>query len=539
MAAVAEAESAHTAAVDAAQAARDASLDLRARQLDGMAAELAADLADDQPCPVCGSAEHPSPARPVDGAPTRAEVDRGEEAAAAATERREAARVALEARRAEHAHVLAAAGEAAVDRPTVDAARSAARAECEHLAALVAAGVAARTARDRRAEAVTAATERRQQAERLVAEHQERARTAAARAEELLGQAAAVIGEGRGVDCAQRAQRALDVLIRRLASLADARRDLAVAEVAAAEAATALAQALEQEGFTDDDADADAIRAARLARAEAPASWPPGSTRGTPRPPGCPSSSPTSRWPTSPTNGPTPDPPATGPPPPMAGPRPWSRPRSGSAPRHERVGALAAEHREDVAVLAVAEAEAEVRHRLAEICSGRGGDRVSLQRWVLGAHFATICERANRRLEVMTAGRYALRVHTGSTRGAGAGLDLRVLDAHTGEEREVASLSGGETFQASLALALGVADVVSERSGGIALDVLFVDEGFGTLDPDSLHLALDELDRLRAGGRMVGVISHVAGLRERIQSGLEVRRGRDGSTLHVGSTPVA
>lgn len=534
IAAVAEAEAVHAAAVDAAQAARDASLDLRARQLDGMAAELAADLADGDPCPVCGAAEHPSPADPVDGAPTRADVDRAETVASMATERREAARVALEARRAEHAQVLATAGEASTDRATVDAAREAARAEGQHLAALVAAGAAARTARERRAELVTAATEERARAERLVVEHHERARASATRADELLGQAAAVIGDGRGTDCAQRAQQALDRLIRELVSLADVRRDLAVAHAAATEAATALAQALEEEAFSDGGA----VRTARLGRTERRELaarvdvWDSESAR-------------VAVELAHETLADLPDER------PDAGP---ARARAAEAEAraqalveakvrvgtaHERVTSLVAQHGDDAAVLAVAEAEAEVRHRLAEICSGRGGDRVSLQRWVLGAHFATICERANRRLEVMTAGRYALRVHTGSTRGAGAGLDLRVLDAHTGEEREVASLSGGETFQASLALALGVADVVSERTGGIALDVLFVDEGFGTLDPDSLHLALDELDRLRAGGRMVGVISHVAGLRERIQSGLEVRRGRDGSTVHVGSTPVA
>ena len=88
-------------------------------------------------------------------------------------------------------------------------------------------------------------------------------------------------------------------------------------------------------------------------------------------------------------------------------------------------------------------------------------------------------------------------------------------DAFTGEEREVTSLSGGETFQASLALALGVADTVQAHSGGVHLDALFVDEGFGSLDPDNLQLAMDELDRLREGGRLIGVISHVAALRER------------------------
>jgi exonuclease SbcC len=156
---------------------------------------------------------------------------------------------------------------------------------------------------------------------------------------------------------------------------------------------------------------------------------------------------------------------------------------------------------------------------------------------VLAAHFETICTRANERLAVMTDHRFSLRVHTGSTRGARSGLDLRVHDAHTGQEREVTSLSGGETFQASLALALGMADVTAERAGGVRLDSLFVDEGFGTLDPDALQLALDELDRLRAGGRMVGVISHVHGLRERIGSGIEVRRTRDGSQARV-ATPA-
>ena len=88
----------------------------------------------------------------------------------------------------------------------------------------------------------------------------------------------------------------------------------------------------------------------------------------------------------------------------------------------------------------------------------------------------------------------------GGRGGRNAGVGLKVLDAFTGEEREVSSLSGGETFQASLALALGVADTVQAHSGGVHLDASFIDEGFGTLDPDNLELAMDELDRLREGG---------------------------------------
>ena len=110
------------------------------------------------------------------------------------------------------------------------------------------------------------------------------------------------------------------------------------------------------------------------------------------------------------------------------------------------------------------------------------------------------------------------------------GLDLDVLDHDTGEQRPASTLSGGEGFLAALALALGMADVVQAQAGGVRLDTVFVDEGFGTLDPESLDRAIDSLLSLRESGRMVGVISHVAALRERIDARLEVRRGEAGST---------
>ena len=142
---------------------------------------------------------------------------------------------------------------------------------------------------------------------------------------------------------------------------------------------------------------------------------------------------------------------------------------------------------------------------------GRRGDKVSLQRWVLASYLSEICDLANQRLRAMTSGRYSLLGAPGPARRAtpSPGLDLAVHDAFTGEERPVQSLSGGETFQASLALALAVAESVQAHAGGVRLDALFIDEGFGSLDPDALELAMDELDRLRAGGRMVGLISHV------------------------------
>ena len=186
------------------------------------------------------------------------------------------------------------------------------------------------------------------------------------------------------------------------------------------------------------------------------------------------------------------------------------------------------------------EADAELHEPVANRCAGKVAPKVSLQRWVLATYLEGICEHANRRLATMTAGRYQLRVDRDAIHAAAkAGLDLWVLDAHTGTERPVSSLSGGETFQASLALALGVADSVEARTGGVRLDALFVDEGFGTLDPEALQLAMDELDGLREGGRMVGLISHVGALRERIRVGIEVTPTDHGSTVRVGDIAAA
>ncbi|WP_419915087.1 AAA family ATPase [Candidatus Poriferisodalis sp.] len=173
---------------------------------------------------------------------------------------------------------------------------------------------------------------------------------------------------------------------------------------------------------------------------------------------------------------------------------------------------------------------------VADRCNGRLPPRVSLQRWVLSAYLEQICAFANRRLSSMTGGRYRLGVYRESERrGTQAGLGLRVHDTFTGAEREVSTLSGGETFQASLSLALGVADVVTQRSGGVHLEVLFVDEGFGTLDSEALQLAMDQLDQLREGGRAVGLISHVSELRERIRTGIQVHPTDKGSAISVGA----
>jgi len=150
---------------------------------------------------------------------------------------------------------------------------------------------------------------------------------------------------------------------------------------------------------------------------------------------------------------------------------------------------------------------------------------------VLGALLDEVLEQASVRFHAMSRGRYRLRrrAEVRDRRSAG-GLELEVEDGHFGESRPVTTLSGGEGFQAALALALGLADVAQRRAGGLRMDALFVDEGFGSLDEAALGLAIDTLLALREGGRMVGVVSHVAELRERIDVRLEVVPGPKGST---------
>ncbi|QYF72229.1 AAA family ATPase [Cryobacterium sp. PAMC25264] len=150
--------------------------------------------------------------------------------------------------------------------------------------------------------------------------------------------------------------------------------------------------------------------------------------------------------------------------------------------------------------------------------------RMKLETYVLAAQLEEIIAAANNRLRTMTGGRYALE-HDDALqyRGSQAGLGLAIRDEHTGRARATHSLSGGETFLASLALALGLAEVVSNQAGGITLDTLFVDEGFGSLDAETLETAMSTLDSLRAGGRTIGLISHVESMKEQIPAKLQIR----------------
>jgi exonuclease SbcC len=172
--------------------------------------------------------------------------------------------------------------------------------------------------------------------------------------------------------------------------------------------------------------------------------------------------------------------------------------------------------------------------RLAGVATGDHAGRVAFQRFVLATLLDDVLKIASVRLSAMTRGRYTLvRTQERAARKRSSGLDLAVIDAHTARERPATTLSGGESFLAALSLALGLADVVQARAGGVELDAIFVDEGFGGLDPEALDLALDALARLQDSGRLVGIISHVSELKERVDRRLEVTSTPAGSGLRV------
>jgi DNA repair protein SbcC/Rad50 len=508
--------------------ARQAELDLRQRRLDGMAAELAAGLRLGEACPVCGSADHPHPAEAGADAVTAEQVHQAAAAVAAASEVVEAHREALVRRTEQVAVLRASAGPDADDAPAASEAADRAEAAWVQASAL----------------AATVAVLERAQRERAAAIERHRAQAADARAAAAVAAAVAAREEERAQRLAAEVEvelgvgLVLDDAVAASADVADsltaldhtvtARREKAVAldaleghlraELAASPfaavdgARAALTTRWRREQLATRIAFHDDERAGLVAVLESP----------------------------------------------ELSDLPDERPDAAAAERlvdqasARRVAAierqkgasdalgelrrLAAEHRAGEQELHDSRVTASLVGGVADRCNGRLAPKVSLQRWVLAAYLDDICRFANVRLGTMTGGRYQLRVHREIERGGkGSGLGLRVLDAYTGDDREVSTLSGGETFQASLALALGVADAVQSHSGGVQLDALFIDEGFGTLDAEALQLALDELDRLREGGRMVGVISHVGALRERIRVGVEVTRTDQGSTVEVGS----
>lgn len=521
------AEEAVRVAIEVTLKRREEELNLRERHLDGMASVLAGELLDAVPCPVCGSVEHPCPAEPADDAVRAEELESAATAVERAVGAEDGARGVLQGINSQIDELRGRAGDAAHDP---DAAAERSEAAAAELAA------ATELSGDQQ-ELQDASEDHRHQGD-LARQQSGRAETnaalalaAAERAEHEAGELRSKIGQEIGEVDLDEAVAGLQAVESCLSDLQTSVGEQTAARAAFDTLAGTLAAQLEKSPFASadearsallDDAERDELRKEVKSHDDA--------MRDTRRDLGADDLQclPDDR----------PDTEAT-----QEAVRVANEAAKAAGSHHALIASArdairgwADEHREVDAEYASAFADAELWTAVADRCSGRLPPKVSLQRWILSAYLERICEFANRRLGAMSGGRYRLSVHRDSERhGAKGGLGLRVHDAHTGAEREVSTLSGGETFQASLALALGVADVVTARTGGVRLEVLFVDEGFGTLDSEALHLAMDELDRLREGGRAVGLISHVSELRERIRAGIEVHRTDKGSHISVGA----
>ncbi|MFF0026207.1 AAA family ATPase [Streptomyces sp. NPDC005496] len=500
-------------------------LDLKEQRLNGIAAELAANLADGEPCAVCGATEHPAPARKIDG-----HVDReAEERALAAYQDADEQRAEDERRLGLVREALAAATAEAGDTPTGQLAE-----EVEELERLYAEARAAASGLHGSREALAQAE--REHGRRVAAQQAAEVRAASRVARRdtldrerltLEEELAHVRGDADSV-AARSAQ--LERRAARLTDAADAAREAEEAAQRLKSADARLADAAFRAGFDtplaasaallDDAAHRDlqrrldawqseeaAVRAV-LAEADtaAAAQLPPVDL--------------------------------------------WAVERAAESAARGLQDAVSAG---DAAARCCAELDrlsaralAGVRRlgplreeydrvaRLAGLAAGTSADnerKMRLESYVLAARLEQVAAAATVRLQRMSSGRYTL-VHSDDRSGRGrSGLGLHVVDAWTGRERDTATLSGGETFFASLALALGLADVVTDEAGGVRLDTLFIDEGFGSLDEQTLDEVLDVLDSLRERDRSVGIVSHVGDLRRRIHAQLEIVKGRTGSAV--------
>jgi exonuclease SbcC len=522
----------HRGARDALLTAREQRADLVARRLAEMAAELAGSLADGAPCQVCGSTDHPAPAQPATDAVTAADQEAAETRVAALTEALETSAATL--RQAEHRRdVLASAAEGV--------AAETAAVEVERLLDDLAAAETAEQARarlqadlDKGANQLAAVSAR----QATVAADLAGLRQTVAGLEETVAGVAAELAGVHDPDSGS----TLEDDVRALHTLAD-QVERAIQVAAVAEQAAARAQELR--GQADEAAETHGFGSLIEARA---AVLDPGRQRRLAE---------------------------------------QLAERDRTAARAQEVldeipdedpDATSADDlprlSTDVAVAATAAREAERRLHLAEarlesvtsllarldaavvtwaplrdeslraesmsrLVRGMGQDnqlQMRLSAYVLATRLDQVVAAANERLGHMRDQRYLLqRTDRAARKGSQAGLGLEVVDQWTGDARDPSTLSGGETFVVSLSLALGLADVVTQEAGGTEIETLFVDEGFGTLDADTLDDVMDRLDGLRAGGRTVGVVSHVSELRNRIPTQVHVQKGRTGSTVTVAT----
>ena len=516
-------------AAQAAQEAAEDVLDTRLRWISSTAGALAGELRSGEPCPVCGSREHPLPASGDAPGASRAQVEQAEALQGQADRALTAARGQLES-------VTERLARARHDADGMEVAQ-AARARQEADAAVDAARQAAQEAEDLAAQlkALDAATAQEHQAVDAARLDQQAALTRLEADREALEQDVVRCEQGRGTWPSVAARGA--ALLAGALEAEAASREVAEAGSALERAGSAraeLAEALGQEGFADvgqaeaarvdhDDRQAleEAVRQADAARRRVRAGLEAPELEDLDEQED------------------------------HLGPATLALEKAQAAAERAaeaRARAEASHAQLDRACTEVEQAASAYQAAvgssaaLLEVTALARGDNPTgtpLATWVLQARFDEVLVFANERLAQMSSGRYELvRVdQEAGQRGRRQGLGLAVTD-HLGADRsrDPRTLSGGETFYVSLALALALADVVSAESGGVSLDTLFIDEGFGTLDPQTLQDVLAELGRLQEGGRTVGIVSHVAELRRQIPDRIEVRRRETGSTVRTTAT---
>jgi exonuclease SbcC len=524
----------HLEAREHAQDLAGAHHEIRRARFDSMVAELSARLTDDAPCPVCGATEHPDPAQlsirrvgvedeeralqSAESARARAEQVGNESAAATATS------TALQAQLADVETVLAAPLPVGDKLPE---AATSASAECDELLSRADRLSGLEAALAELDEALVAAGSARSAAEQVAAALIREAEGCAARAAAARGKLVAQLGGAPDLDAALAAAEGLAAAC---TAAADARADLLRAVADRDRTASGAAAAAASAGFADMVVAAEAVRAeswrvATEARIRVHREAVAGTAALLAEL----------------------DPVAADEP--VVDVAAAEAAAESAAREHERTVGLLAHARKQVTELdrrvpvltALLERLPELEERaatirgLADLTAGQGANsrRMTLSAFVLAARLEEIAAVAGQRLLRMSGGRYSL-VHTDAGRGGRrSGLGLLARDNWTGIDRDTATLSGGETFLASLALALALADVVCSDAGGTRLESLFVDEGFGSLDESTLDEVMDVLDSLREGGRVVGIVSHVAELRQRIPTRIHVRKHESGSTLDL------
>ncbi|RRD30309.1 AAA family ATPase [Actinomyces bowdenii] len=523
-------EEALAEAAEAATRAAEAVARTRMRWISSQAGALAGELVEGEPCPVCGSTDHPEPAAPPTQGASRAQVEAAERVQHQADEALSAARQERDSCRSRYEEARRASEGLAVEHSALSlqqaaTALSTAQEEAERVPVLAqrledfdSATEALRVAHEQAASALAASRSRLEAERDRLVEDQRRCEQARGPWPSVAARAADLLDQARQ---AEEASRAISTATTSLDALQEARED--------------LARTLAEEGFTSAEqarsASVDAAARAALAQRVQEARSARERIRHA-----------------------------------LADPliaaltgqeedalEQADEALAGAEAEHEAAAARharAAEAHAHLERACTGVEEAASAHeeavgasaallRVAALARGDNPAGTTLATWVLQERFEEVLVFANERLAQMSSGRYEL-IRTDEEAGSRSrrkGLGLAVID-HLGAEhrRDPKTLSGGETFYVSLSLALALADVVSAESGGVSLDTLFIDEGFGSLDPETLQVVMAEIERLRAGGRSVGIVSHVEELKSQIPDQIRIRRSpAGGSTLAVST----